>query len=93
MRLSTTVLLLAALCLTGCGTKHWNKPGATTEDFHRDSLECAQQTSYKSRESTGYGFWSGSSDEMKVNKDMYRTCLKARGYLHVYDGQWEGFRD
>jgi hypothetical protein len=68
-----------AFVLLGCATDHWSKAGATAEDFYRDSWECARQTTY--REGT------------KVNKDLYRACLNARGYSRNDPNGWKGLRD
>ncbi len=35
-----TVALLTAMGVAGCAEKHWAKPGATVEDFNRDSHAC-----------------------------------------------------
>jgi hypothetical protein len=58
-----TVVLLAAL--GGCGRHFWNKPGASLEDFNRDSAACAKEASPQ------YGI---------LIEEMYRHCLRARGW-------------
>ena len=97
MKLSIVFLVLALLSLAGCATKHWTKPGVTAQDFHRDSFECAQQTLHSTETSMApsFWFWSGgsTSSETKVSKELYRTCLQAKGYQLVQGGQWEGLRD
>ena len=32
--------ILTAILVSGCSGKHWTKPGATVEDFNRDSHAC-----------------------------------------------------
>jgi len=71
------VVLIVAGLFTGGCTKHWSKPSGTYEQFTKDSYDCAQKHT-----------WEGD-----LKKDMYRACLKERGYLFVISGDWEGVRD
>lgn len=84
----------AIISMAACGsTKHWTKPGATAEDFNRNSWACAQQTATTERRA-GFGSGGGFYNERDtVSKDRYRACLKAQGYQHVPGGAWEGLRD
>jgi hypothetical protein len=78
MTVRVVISLAASLFLSACASeKHWTKPGATYEQFGKDSYDCAQQ------HSPGGDF----------KKDMYRACLQGRGYQLVPDGPWEGIRD
>jgi len=61
----------------GCTAFYWSKPGATSEQFTRDSQECAREAAPTPR-SGRYGV---------VVQDAYRGCLQARGY--VRSKQWE----
>ena len=67
-RALAVVMLLAGL--GGCGPKFWNKPGATLEDFNRDSAACSKEAN------TQYGIF--------VN-DVYRAYFTkgfpARAFL------------
>lgn len=68
------LLVVLPFVLVGCGGKHyWFKPGATAQEFYRDSLECAKEAA---PERTGQ-----AQEKLKVNKDLYRACLYARGYV------------
>lgn len=95
MRIDRIDLLVVGgvFLLAACGTtKHWTKPGATAEDFNRDSYACAKETS---RDTFRWRapIVGGPKYGPEVDKDMYRACLRARGYERVEGGQWEGFRD
>jgi hypothetical protein len=65
-RALAVVVLLAGL--GGCGPKFWNKPGATLEDFNRDSAACSKEAT------TQYGIFVD---------DVYRACLHARGWVRA----------
>jgi hypothetical protein len=59
------------LLLVGCGKHYWNKPGAADSDFNRDSMECARENSVQVTANKDYGL---------VIADLYKMCLKARGW-------------
>ena len=61
--------------------KHWTKPGATLEDFNRDSSACGLEA----RRGVNVG--------IPVNKRAYRYCMRDRGYRQVEGGEWVGLRD
>jgi len=64
------LLAVALLGLAGCARYYWTKPGATPEQFSRDSLECAREASpTESMRQQGI-----------VQVEAYRTCLTSRGY-------------
>ena len=65
-RALVTVALLAAL--GGCGRQFWNKPGASLEDFNRDSAAGAKEASPQ------YGI---------IIAEQYRACLRARGWTRA----------
>jgi len=73
--------ILMALLATGCAPKHWSKPGATVEDFVRDSKACE----LKARR--------GVFTAPPVDKRTYRSCMTSRGYERVEGGKWVGLRD
>lgn len=88
------VLLLPLFILgTGCMTAHWSKPGATAEQFYKDSLECAHGSSSFYRQAGWSVGGGGYSEGTMVGKDMYRTCMRAKGYEKNDPKGWEGFRD
>ena len=59
------------LLLVGCGKHYWNKPGAADSDFNKDSMECARENSVQMTPNKDYG---------RVIADLYKMCLKARGW-------------
>jgi len=59
------VVALVAATLAGCGLHYWGKPGASLEEFNRDSAACAKDASPQ------YGI---------LIDDIYRACLRARGW-------------
>ncbi|PYN30743.1 MAG: hypothetical protein DME01_25965 [Candidatus Rokuibacteriota bacterium] len=83
MRSSGYVMLavLAALGVAGCTEMRWAKPGATVEDFNRDSHECGQEAQ------------RGVFVAAPVNTRVYRSCMFARGYRRIEGGSWVGLRD
>ena len=64
--------VLAALAvlagLGGCGQYYWGKPGASQDDFNRDSAACAKDASPQ------YGVFID---------DVYRACLRGRGWTRA----------
>ena len=88
------VLTVIVLMLAGCGggmKNLWVKSGATEQEFQRDSYECASTSTYTSRKAGlggGAGFYREKTD---VNEDLYRACLRARGYSRIKtDRGWKG---
>ena len=75
------LVVLTTVLVTGCAPKHWSKPGATTEDFVRDSEACGLQAR------------RGVFIAPPVDKRVYRGCMSARGYERVEGGRWVGLRD
>lgn len=80
MRYVSLAILTAAL-VVGCAQKHWTKPGATVEDFVRDSKACELEAR------------RGVFIAPPVDKRGYRNCMTARGYQRVEGGKWVGLRD
>lgn len=87
--------LAAILVLTGCADKHWAKPGATAQEFNRDSYECAREARQSVARWGGgiVGMINQPKDDESVNKELYRACVQARGYERVQGGPWKGIRD
>ncbi len=75
------LFLLTALAAGGCAAGRWTKPGATVEDFNRGSHACGLEAQ------------RGVFARIPVNKRLYQTCMRARGYELVPGGQWVGLRD
>lgn len=75
------VATLVVIAFAGCAEKRWTKPGATVEDFNRDSHACGQEAQR--------GVFVGAP----VHTRVYRSCMSARGYRRVEGGQWLGLKD
>lgn len=73
--------ILTAVLVAGCAQKHWTKPGATAEDFERDSRACGLEAR------------RGVFIAPPVDKRIYRSCMTTRGYQRVEGGTWVGLRD
>ena len=69
-RLGLTVVV--GLLLVGCGKHYWGKPGSGASDFSRESNECARENSVQMSASKDYGI---------VIADLYKLCLKSRGWV------------
>ena len=69
-RLGLTVVV--GLLLVGCGKHYWSKPGAGPSDFLRESNECARENAVQVSASKDYGI---------VIADLYKVCLKSRGWI------------
>lgn len=86
------IMILAGVALVVFGAcaspRGWAKAGAVEADFNRDSYECAREATY-SRARAG----AGSFREDAAGRDLYRACMRARGYELVEGGRWQGFRD
>jgi hypothetical protein len=90
-------IALVAIAMVGavaCASpRGWVRAGETEADFNRNSYECAREATFASRRAAiteGSGFLG---EEAKTSKDLYRTCMRARGYQLVQGGEWRGFRD
>jgi len=73
--------ILACVLVGGCATRHWTKPGATAQEFARDSDACGLEAR------------RGVFTAPPVDKRKYRSCMMARGYERVVGGEWAGLRD
>ena len=82
-------ILLCALA--ACATpRHWTRANTTEAEFHRDSFECAKESpGFKFRAWPKMTAGGGST----VDKDIYRSCMRARGYEFVEGRPWIGHRD
>ncbi len=67
---SVPLLLLAAT--TGCSRYYWSKPGATAEQFTKDSQACVQQAA---------ATVPAGAASLDAVEQYYRACLTSRGYL------------
>jgi hypothetical protein len=87
-----------ALVLSSCAaTKHWAKPGATYDDFGRDSQAC-ETVATRVYGGSAAGFhpfasFRPSGQHAEVSGSMYQECMQGLGYQHVEGGQWVGAKD
>ncbi len=56
----------------GCGQHYWSNPGSGANDFTRDSTDGARENSVQMSASKDYGM---------VIADLYKLCLKSRGWI------------
>jgi hypothetical protein len=68
---ATGLIFLALVVSTGCGKHYWGKPGASPEDFARDSGECARDNALYRGDTKEFG---------TVLQDQYKACLRSRGW-------------
>ena len=67
------ILLTTILALCGCAKTFWVKPGATQQDFARDSYECERDA-----RQSGY-FGTGIAGAINMQAFQER-CMVARGW-------------
>lgn len=81
-RIALSLLVGAAICLGACGPKQsWVKPGATPEDFARDSHECERDALATAGE-RGPGLAGGGGLAATVDTRGYQnSCLRRRGWI------------
>ena len=65
-------LLASPLCLVGCASWHWEKHGASDDDYTLDEKNCKVQS---------YSGADGMVTQASVRK--MHTCLQARGWRKV----------
>ncbi|HEU4438021.1 MAG TPA: SHOCT domain-containing protein [Methylomirabilota bacterium] len=71
--LGALLMLALLLAAAGCSRYYWSKPGATPQQFARDSQECGQQA--------GSTLPPGTPGE--AVEQYYRACLYSRGYVRA----------
>ena len=64
------LVALALLIGAGCARYYWSKPGATAEQFSKDSQECVREASRT----------QGAVTVGVIDDKTYRACLRSRGY-------------
>lgn len=62
---------LIVLALSGCTAFYWSKPGSTPEQFAMDNQDCAKQAQPSPQ----------VANQGTMVQDVYRGCLKQRGYV------------
>jgi hypothetical protein len=65
---------VVGLLATGCGKFYWHRPGGTAPDFAKDSGECARPHAL---------YMSANKDYGIVQADLYKSCLRTRGWLRA----------
>lgn len=86
-------VLIFTVLLAGCAARHWTRPDTTAQQFEQDSWDCARASSAPATRAGvggGVGFYRS---EVVVNKDLYQSCLRVRGYRQVEGGPFVGVRD
>ena len=63
---------MVGLLLVACGKHYWSKPGTGASDFSRERAECARENAVQVSASKDYGI---------VIADLYKICLKSRGWI------------
>jgi hypothetical protein len=81
-RLIGCLILGAALCLAGCGTRTaWVKPGSGDEDFARDSYEC-ERDARANAGASGPGLAGGGGLAAAFDTRGFQSgCLRRRGWV------------
>ena len=69
--------VVLAASLSGCTAFYWSRPGSTPDQFTKDNQECAKEAA-PTPSAVGYGI---------IIQDVYRACLKARGYIRSKEYQ------
>jgi hypothetical protein len=80
---------LVLLAVAGCATteRGWTRPNTTEAEFNRDSYACAKETT---SDTVRFKPFRGYHLAPEVDKDLYRACMRARGYQLVEGGAWRG---
>jgi hypothetical protein len=80
-------MVMAALG-SGCVYYHrWDRPGATEQEFYRDSDVCHHQNP------RGWCWGDGCQTVASVNRDAVERCLRARGWRDRGKVSWSGGSD
>ena len=65
-------LIVVALLSAACGVHYWQRPGAKLSEFQQDSQGCIDEA-----RAVRVGF---------EPEQMYRACMRARGWVRVKPG-------
>lgn len=66
---------ILAMCLAGCASPQWQRPGSTVADFTRDQAACQYETD-RVTAAIPNPVTAGVQDAM-----LNASCLKARGWV------------
>lgn len=64
---------MGLVTLTGCAQIVWNKPGATQQDFQRDSYQCE-------RDARQSGYFGGGLAGAINFREFQQRCMMAAGW-------------
>ena len=81
-RFTLSLTVAVTLCLGGCGTKAvWVKPGASEEDFARESYECEREARATAG-ARGPGLAGGGGLAASFETGGFQSgCLRRRGWV------------
>jgi hypothetical protein len=75
-------LLLLLPALAGCLYYHkWSRPGASEQEFYRDSMQCHHTVA--PGWCTGVGWGSGCDTLARNQREAVERCLRAQGWHPV----------
>jgi hypothetical protein len=80
--LRVALRIVPALALAGCQA-YWTKPNATLEQFRGDHTACVHTVGIPMAR-------DGDRDTLFVYEDVYKECLKSRGWQRVQSGASPG---
>lgn len=84
------ILSIFALCFLSACSQVWGKPGASKEEFYRDSYQCErdsamipyQPTTYSNPSQPGDKFFALSDDLTHLSRryQLYDRCMQSKGW-------------
>ena len=83
-----SLLFLLIILIFGCAKTQWSKPGATSQDFYRNKLECQQRARQAQKETQrtlyfpddGFGPMGESAILSSVYTRTFESCMMAKGW-------------
>lgn len=77
----TRIAPVLALLLTACaGPMHWQKPGASRNDFSRDKYTCEQQSQQRAAYVAVNAQGGAAQNTMVTNHNLFHSCMNANGW-------------
>lgn len=68
------LIILVLFLIIGCSQKiHWDKPGTTEQEFHKDVSDCMSKC----------GEAAGDRGCVKAFQDVYDSCMMGKGYKMI----------
>lgn len=82
------VILFLVICMAvaGCASKgqiapmHWDKPGATQDDFSKDNYSCLQESQQRLMDMNLDAASGIASERVITNGVLFDACMKAKGW-------------